>query len=404
MGFRAFVGTIVVVAAGAAALGAYAPDAAEKLSPAAGEYAHRLHDWIALRTQRSASPVQGQAERLPLPLVSVAVAKRSDYPLYLEGLGQVQADNTVTVRTRVDGQVMKIAFEEGQMVKAGDLLAQIDSRPFQAALDQAKAKQSQDEANLANAKLDQQRYATLAKQNFATQQQLDTQNAMVAQLTAQIAADAASIEAAQVQLDYTTIRAPISGRTGFRLVDEGNIVAASQQTGIVAIAQLQPIAVVFTAPEQEVTGLNALLAQATPEVLASTSDGSKVLASGNLTLTDNQVDVATGSIRLKAEFANKDNALWPGLAVATRIATGVLKNALVVPEQAIQHGPKGLFVYVVDDQNRAAVRQVVVPHQDQDLAVVEQGVKEGDRVVTEGAYVLQPGAQVAIDATAGSGS
>jgi len=402
MGFRAFVGTIVVLAAGAAIFGAYAPDAVERMSPAAGQYAQRLHDWVALQTQRSASSVQAQA--VPLPLVSVAVAKRSDYPLYLEGLGQVQADNTVTVRTRVDGQVMKIAFEEGQMVKAGDLLAQIDPRPFQAALDQAKAKQSQDEANLANAKLDQQRYATLAKQNYATQQQLDTQNALVAQLTAQIAADAASIEAAQVQLDYTTIRAPISGRTGFRLVDEGNIVAASQQTGIVAIAQLQPIAVVFTAPEQDVTGLNALLAGGSPEVLARTSDESKILGSGNLTLTDNQVDVATGSIRLKAEFANKDNALWPGLAVATRVAMGVLNNVLVVPEEAIQHGPKGLFVYVLDNQNRAAVRQVVVSHQDQDLAVVEQGVKEGDRVVTEGAYVLQPGAQVAIDATAGSGS
>jgi membrane fusion protein, multidrug efflux system len=223
MGFRAFVGTIVVVAAGAAVFGAYAPEAVEKMSPAAGQYAHQLHDWVALRTQRSASSFPAQAERLPLPLVSAAVAKRSDYPLYLEGLGQVQAFNTVTVRTRVDGQVMKIAFEEGQMVKAGDLLAQIDPRPFQAALDQAKAKQSQDEANLANAKLDQQRYATLAKQNYATQQQLDTQNAMVAQLTAQIAADAASIEAAQVQLDYATIRAPISGRTGFRLVDEGKL-------------------------------------------------------------------------------------------------------------------------------------------------------------------------------------
>jgi membrane fusion protein, multidrug efflux system len=404
MGFRAFVGTIAVVAAGAAIFGAYAPDAVEKMSPAAGQYAHRLHDWVALRTQRSPSYVQASADRPPLPLVSAAVVKRSDYPLYLEGLGQVQAFNTVTVRTRVDGQVMKIAFEEGQMVKAGDLLAQIDPRPFQAALDQAKAKQSQDEANLANAKLDQQRYATLAKQSYATQQQLDTQNALVAQLTAQIAADAASIEAAQVQLDYTTIRAPISGRTGFRLVDEGNIVAASQQTGIVAIAQLQPIAVVFTAPEQEVTGLNALLAQGSPEVLARTSDESKVLASGNLTLTDNQVDVATGSIRLKAEFANKDNALWPGLAVATRVAMGVLNNVLVAPEEAIQHGPKGLFVYVLDSQNRAAMRPVVVSHQDQNLAVVEQGVNEGDRVVTAGAYVLQPGVEVAIDAAAGSGS
>ena len=195
----------------------------------------------------------GPAEANPAAaLVSVAAAKRADYPVFLDGLGQVQAENTVTVRTRVDGQIAKIAFNEGQMVKAGDLLAQIDPRPFQAALDQAKAKQTQDQATLANAKLDLQRYATLAKQSFATQQQLDTQNALVNQLIAQIAADAAAIDAAQVQLDYTTIRAPISGRVGFRLVDEGNIVNAAQQTGIVAIAQFQPIAVIFTAPEDDV--------------------------------------------------------------------------------------------------------------------------------------------------------
>jgi membrane fusion protein, multidrug efflux system len=394
---------LVVIGVAAVALGAYAPDEIEKASPAAGAYAHRLHDLIARSNQPSAEAAQPQSSGPPAPLVSVAAATRADYPLYLEGLGQVQAYNTVTVRTRVDGQVMKIAFTEGQLVKAGDLLAQIDPRPFQATLDQATAKRSQDEANLANAKLDQQRYATLAKQNFASQQQLDTQNALVAQLTATIAADTASIEAAQVQLDYTTIRAPISGRTGFRLVDEGNIVAAAQQSGIVTIAQLQPIAVVFTAPEQDVTRLNSLLTNGSPEVLVKTSDGSQTLASGNLVLTDNQVDAATGSIRLKAEFANKDNKLWPGLAVATRVTVGVLKNALVVPDQAIQRGPKGLFVYVVDDQNRVAMRPVVVPHEDQDLAVVEKGVNDGERVVTVGAYVLQPGKTVSID-TADSGS
>jgi multidrug efflux system membrane fusion protein len=205
-------------------------------------------------------------------------------------------------------------------------------------------------------------------------------------------------------LDYTTIRAPISGRTGFRLIDEGNIVAASQQTGIVTIAQLQPIAVIFTEPEQEVTRINQLLASGAPQVLVKTSDGSRTLASGSLTLTDNQVDVATGSIRLKAEFANEDDALWPGLAVATRLTVGVVKDALVVPSSAIQHGPNGLFAYVIDDQNRAAMRQVTVARQDLEQAVVEKGLKEGDRVVTVGAYVLQPGSRIAIDATASSGS
>ena len=332
-----------------------------------------LHDLAAGSKQPAAASAQSEAAAPPAALVSVAVAARSDFPVYLDSLGQAQAYNTVTVRTRVDGQVVKIAFEEGQMVKAGDLMAQIDARPYQAALDQAKAKKTQDEANLTNAKLDLQRYSTLARQSFATQQQVDTQNALVSQLIAQIAADAAAIDAAAVQLDYTTIRAPISGRAGFRLVDEGNIVAAAQQTGIVTIAQLEPISVVFTEPEQEVTQLNQLLTKGAPELLAKTSDESQVLGVGKLVLTDNQVDVATGSIRLKGEFANKDHKLWPGLAVATRLTLGELKNVVVVPTEAIQHGPTGLFVYVVDGQNRAALRPVTVTHQDLETDRCRQG-------------------------------
>ncbi len=405
MGFRGLVWTVVVVGAAAAVFAAYAPDTVEKLSPAAGRYARELHDLAAGGSkERPPAAATAQAQGPAPALVSVAVAKRADYPLYLDSLGQAQAFNTVTVRTRVDGQVMKIAFTEGQMVNQGDLLAQIDPRPFQAALDQAKAKKVQDEANLANAKLDQQRYATLARKSFATQQQLDTQNALVAQLTAQIAADVASVEAAQVQLDYTTIRAPLAGRTGFRLVDEGNIVAAAQQNGIVTIAQLEPISVVFTEPEQEVTQLNQLLTAGAPELEAKTSDGSQVLGVGKLVLTDNQVDTATGSIRLKGEFANKDHKLWPGLAVATRVTAGVVKNALVVPTEAVQHGPSGLFVYVVDDQDRAALRPVVVTHQNLDTTVIDKGLNEGDKVVSVGAYMLQPGSRVTIDATASSGT
>ncbi|MGO8832466.1 MAG: efflux RND transporter periplasmic adaptor subunit, partial [Roseiarcus sp.] len=202
----------------------------------------------------------------------------------------------------------------------------------------------------------------------------------------------------------TTIRAPISGRAGVRLVDEGNIVAAAQQTGIVTIAQLEPIAVIFTEPEQDVTRLNDLLAAGAPELLAKTSDGGQVLGAGKLILTDNQVDTTTGSIRLKGEFPNKDHKLWPGLAVATRLTAGQLKDALVVPTEAIQHGPNGLFVYVIDDQNRAAMRPVSVTHQDLERAVVDKGVNEGDKVVTVGAYVLQPGSRVTVDATASSGT
>jgi multidrug efflux system membrane fusion protein len=404
MGFRGFAGAAALVVVAALGYCAYAPDNIEKWVPAAGGLAHWVHDQLASATKARAS-APAAADSNPQPaLVSVAAAKRVDFPVYVDGLGQAQAYNTVTVRTRVDGQIEKIAFQEGQMVKAGDLIAQIDPRPFQAALDQAKAKQAQDEANLANAKLDLQRYATLVKQSFATQQQYDTQNALVMQLIASIAADAAAIDAAQVQLDYTTIDAPISGRVGFRLVDEGNLVAAAQQTGIVTIAQLQPIAVVFTAPEDDVPRINAALAAGAPQVQVRTSDGDRLLATGKLTVVDNQVDVTTGTIRLKAEFENGDNALWPGLAVATRLMVDVARNALAVPGRAVQHGPGGLFVYVVDDQSRVAVRPVSVSHEDEELAVIDKGLNEGDRVVTVGQYGLQPGARVGIDASADSGS
>ncbi len=404
MGFRGIAGAAVLVVAAACAYGAYAPDNIEQWFPVAGAGAHWAHDFRLGRAKARAAAQAPSNADAQAALVSVAPTKRMDYAVYVEGLGQVQAYNTVTVRTRVDGQIEKIAFEEGQVVKAGDLVAQIDPRPFQAALDQAKAKQAQDQANLANAKLDLQRYATLVKQDSGSRQQFDTQNAQVTQLIAQVAADAAAIDAAQVQLDYATIRAPLTGRVGFRLVDQGNLVSATQQTGIVTIAQMQPIAVVFTAPEDDLPRINAATAAGSPQVQVRTSDGAKLLATGKLTVVDNQVDVTTGTIRMKAEFDNRDNALWPGLAVATRLSVAVAKNALVVPDRAVQHGPSGLFVYVIDDQSRAEARPVAVSHEDEDLAVIDKGLNDGDRVVTVGQYGLQPGARVAIDASAGSGS
>ena len=403
MRFRGFVTLAATVVAAGAIYSVYAPETLEKLAPAAGAYARQYHEMLPQGwRQPSAQPVVAEAKAPPPARVSVAEVKRVDYPLYLTGLGQVQAYNTVTVRTRVDGQVVKIGFSEGQMVNAGDLIAQIDPRPYQAALDQAKAKKAQDEANLANAKLDLQRYATLAKQSYATQQQLDTQNALVSQLIAQIAADAAAIDATSVQLDYTQIHAPIAGRTGFRLIDEGNLVAASQQTGIVTIAQLQPISVVFTAPQDEVTSINSALAAGRPEVQALNSEGSQVLGDGHLVVVDNQVDAAAGSIRLKAEFENKDNRLWPGQAVSTRLTIGVVKNALVAPAAAIQRGPDGFFVYVVDDHNRAVLRPVGVPHQDQEVAVIDKGVGEGEKVVTAGQFIIQNGSPVSVVVASGS--
>ena len=404
MGLARFAWMAILVCGAAVAYGIYAPEATDRWVPSAGGVAHQLHNRIWTPPGQNASaPGQGQGQSAsPAPIVvSVSPVKRADFPVVLESLGQVQAYNTVLVRARVDGQIMKIAFSEGQMVKQGDLLAQIDPRPFQAALDQAVAKKSQDEANLANAKLDLARYATLAKQDFATKQQLDTQNALVLQLTASIAADAAAIDAARTQLDYTTIRAPISGRAGFRLIDEGNLVNAGQQTGIVSIAQLQPIAVIFTEPQEYVERINQELAAGSPEVTVTNPEGQK-LATGKLTISDNQVDLATGTIRLKAEFENKDNSLWPGLAVTTGLQLGVDKDALIVPTEVVQHGQNGLYVYIVDNQNRAEVRPIKVAQQNTETAVISDGLKEGERVVTAGQLLLQPGAQVAIDAGSGS--
>jgi membrane fusion protein, multidrug efflux system len=405
MKLAGFVWIAVLACGAAAAYGVYAPQTADRWLPAAGGLAHGLHDKIWTPPAQTTS-AQGQSQQSQTPgtapiVVTVTPVKRADFPVVLQSIGQVQAYNTVLVRARVDGQIMKIGFDEGQMVKQGDLLAQIDARPFQAALEQAAAKKSQDEANLANAKLDLTRFATLAKQDFATKQQLDTQNAMVLQLTASIAADTAAVDAAKTQLDYTTIRAPISGRAGFRLIDEGNLVNAGQQTGIVSIAQLRPITVVFAEPQEFVPRINQELAAGAPPVTVMDAEGHK-LATGRLSISDNQVDAATGTIRLKAEFDNKDNALWPGLAVTTGLQLGVEKDVLIVPSEVVQHGQNGLYVFIVDDQNRAQLRQVKIAHEDTATAVISEGLKDGDRVVTSGQFLLQPGSIVSIDTGSGT--
>jgi membrane fusion protein, multidrug efflux system len=405
MKLAGFVWIAVLACGAAAAYGVYAPETADRWVPAAGGLAHGLHDKIWTPRAQTAS-AQGQSPQAPATgpapiLVTVTPVKRADFPVVLQSIGQVQAFNTVLVRARVDGQIMKIAFDEGQMVKQGDLLAQIDPRPFQAALDQAVAKKAQDEANLANAKLDLTRFATLAKQDFATKQQLDTQNALVLQLVASIAADTAAIDAARTQLDYTTIKAPISGRAGFRLIDEGNLVNAGQQTGIVSIAQLQPISMIFAEPQEHLIRINEELASGSPKVTVMDAEG-RQLATGRLAISDNQVDLATGTIRLKAEFDNKDNALWPGLAVTTGLQLGMEKGVLIVPTEVVQHGQNGLFVFIVDDKNRAQVRQVKVAHQNTATSVISEGLKERDRVVAQGQFLLQPGSIVSIDAGKGS--
>jgi multidrug efflux system membrane fusion protein len=332
------------------------------------------------------------AKGQPVP-VSIATVEKSNFPIYLTGLGTVQGFNTVVVRTRVDGQIDQIAFKEGQLVKKGDLLAHIDPRPFQAALDQAKAKKAQDQASLANANLDLQRYTKLGE--FATRQQTDTQRSTVQQLTAQIAADDAAISNAQTQLDYTSIRAPIAGVTGFRQVDQGNIVNASTQTGIVTIAQIEPIAVIFTAPEEQLPKIKDALAAGSPKTIAYSTDGKRVLSEGTLALINNQVDTTSGTIRLKAVFENKDHVLWPGQSVSTRLLVSTLKDAVVVPDDAVKHGTSGLYAYIVNQDSKAELRKIKVGQSIDGKTVIEDGLTPGERVIVAGQYRVQPGSVVA---------
>ena len=324
--------------------------------------------------------------------VSIAPVEKADFPVYLTGLGTVQGFNTVVVRTRVDGQIDKIAFKEGQLVNQGDLLAEIDPRPYQATLDQAKAKKAQDEANLANANLDLQRFTRLGE--FATRQQTDTQRSTVAQLTAQIAADDAAIFNAQTQVDYTQVKAPISGVVGLRQVDIGNIVNAATQTGIVTIAQVEPIAVIFTAPEDQLPYINEGQSIQPLKVIAITTDGKKPLAEGTLAVINNQVDTTSGTIRLKGVFDNKNHALWPGQSVSTRLLVKTLKDATVAPDDAIQHSTDGLYAYVVNQDNKADLRKVKVSQSIDGRSVVDSGLSPGEQVITAGQYKVQPGTLV----------
>jgi membrane fusion protein, multidrug efflux system len=339
-----------------------------------------------------AENAQKAAARRPAIPVSISPVEKTDFPVYLTGLGAVQAFNTVVVRTRVDGQIDKIAFQEGQMVKQGDLLAEIDPRPFQAALDQAKAKKVQDEANLANANLDLQRYTKLGE--FATRQQTDTQRSTVAQLTALLAADDAAISNAQTQLDYTQVRSPITGVAGLRQVDIGNIVNASTQTGIVTVTQIEPITAIFTAPEDQLPYISEGQKAGALKVIAITTDGKKPLAEGRLAVINNQVDTTSGTIRLKAVFDNKDHTLWPGQSVSTRLLVRTLKDATVAPDDAIQHGANGLYAYAVGQDNKAELRKVTVSYSIDGRSVVDEGLKPGERVITGGQFKVQPGSPV----------
>ena len=404
-----------------------------------------------------AATASARAGTPPIPVVAGKVV-RKNVPIYLDGLGTVQAFNTVTVHVRVDGQLKKVAFVEGQDVHQGDLLAQIDPDPYQAQLAQAIAKKAQDEAQLANARLDLKREADLFAAKIDSQQAFDTQQALVNQLQAAVKADDAAIESAQVQVSYTTVTSPIDGRTGIRLVDQGNIVHATDANGLVMITQLHPISVVFTLPEQHLSGLHKEMSSGELNVLAVDRDNSTILDEGKLAVIDNQIDTTTGTIKLKATFPNNSLKLWPGQFVNARLLLTTVTNGAVVPAAAIQPGPEGDYVFMIEDGKGGAGKNGTpgnAGHQDgaskrsapskpdnennpggaeaarkaggnkggsngndgQDIltvrvqpvtsipvdageALVTKGLSPGERIVVEGQYKLQAGSRVRLASAA----
>jgi multidrug efflux system membrane fusion protein len=331
----------------------------------------------------------------PVPVIA-ALSRRADVPVYLDGVGSVRALNSVTVRPQVDGRLLSVNYTEGQQVDIGFVLAKIDPVTYQAAYDQTVAKKAQDEATLANARLDLARYARLMTTNAVTQQQYEQQKATVAQLEAQVRLDQAQIDNAKAILEYTTITAPIAGRTGIRLVDQGNIVHASDSTGIVVITQLQPISLLFTLPQQQLGEVNRAFALRPLPVDAFGPDNKTVVETGELKVVDNQVDQSTGTIKLKAEFPNRELQLWPGGFINVRLLINTLKDVVVAPTAAVQRGPRGTFVYVVQEDNKVAIRQVSVLQQDETQAVLDKGLDVGERVVTTGFARLTNGAEVTV--------
>lgn len=339
----------------------------------------------------------------PTPVVACAVEER-DVPIYLDGLGTVQAFNTVLVRPRVDGQLMEVAFTEGQEVKKGDLLAAIDPRPLQAAADQAAAKKAQDEAQLANARLVMERNGDLLKKKVLDQQSFDASRYNVDQLQAGVQGDQAALDNALTQLSYARVTAPIDGRVGVRAVDEGNIVRAADASGIVTITQLHPISVVFTLPEQ---ALQSVLAQSgiAGGLKVTAVDRANVtkLGEGTLAVVDNQIDQTTGTIKLKATFPNKDLKLWPGQFVNARLLLTTRPRGLLIPESVVQRGPQGTYAYVIKADQTVEMRPIKVAQTEDGAALIDEGLKAGEQVVVDGQYKLQPGAKVVANGPGGGG-
>jgi multidrug efflux system membrane fusion protein len=355
--------------------------------------------WMLVRARgraasnAAAAAASAIANRI-VPVITTTVVQR-DVPVWLEGLGSVSAYYTVTVKTQVDGRIDKVLFAEGQHVKRGDVLVQIDPRPFAIQLESARAALARDAANLKNSRLNAERYKTLSEQNLIAVQQFTDQQAAADQLQAQVAADQAQIDSAKLNLDYARVTSPIDGVTGVRLVDPGNVVHAADTTGLVVVTQLDPIAVFFTLPQDNLPQVIDAMRGGALTVEALSRDGDRQLGEGKLSVIDNQINQATATIRLKAIFANPEQLLWPNQFVKARLHLATRNAAIVVPAAAVQHGPQGTFVYVVAPDSTASVRPVVLEATQGELAIVSKGVAPGDVVVVEGQAQLRPGARVA---------
>ncbi|CAH1687910.1 multidrug efflux pump membrane fusion protein MdtA [Hyphomicrobiales bacterium] len=343
---------------------------------------------------RSQSDVPTPPAQAAVPVTATRVIRR-DVPLTLTGLGTVQASQTVNVRTRVDGTLQDVTFREGQHVKAGDVLARLDPRLAEAALAQARASKAKDAAQLRSAQADLSRSLALASKDFASKQQLDQQQATVDQLKATIDADQAAIDSAATNLDYMTITAPTSGRMGIRQADAGNVVHPSDILPIGVLATLKPVAVLFTLPEKNLFAMQAAM-RAGPVPITATDESGAVLGTGRVTVIDNRIDPTTATLRLKAEFPNDDERLWPGAFVHVTATVSTLKNALTVPDAAVQRGPDGLYAWVVDGDGMAQMRPIETGATEGDLTVVASGLADGDEVVTAGQYRLRPRVHVAV--------
>jgi membrane fusion protein, multidrug efflux system len=342
------------------------------------------------------SPGPPPVHAAPAIPVMAGIAEAQDVPVFIQGLGTVQAFNTVNVRSRVDGQITKVFFKEGQDVKTGDPLFQIDPRPFQAALDQAKANKAKDQASLQGAQLDLQRYSKLMPSGFQTQQQYDQQKATVGQFQGAVQADQAQIDTAQLNLDYATVRSPIDGRTGQRLIDIGNYVQATQNTNLVTVTQLKPIYVNFTLPQTELDAVRQANESNQLAVEAYGQDNKTLLSEGKLTLIDNQVDTATGTFHLRATFDNNDLRLWPGEFVNARLVLSTKRNAVTVPAETVMQGPQGAYVYVIKPDGTADRRSVTIAMTQEGRAVIDKGLAAGERVVVEGQYRVTQGGKLQI--------